>query len=233
MSDIPQPIPSSVEFPARFPRQNHQLSHRNLEDIERILEQLRHDEGFIVTREPGLRRLQRPLPDGQDMVQQRGCEIFLGHLPKDLIEDEILTFCSPFGDILEIRLMLPPEISDRRVAACNRGYAFVLFRRGEDAREAINRLDRTEIRPGHRVGVRKSVDNCRLFVGGLPRDKTKEEFDTEIRKHPCGQFMRRIIMYPSVQDKAKNRGFAFVEFSSHRDAGEKMRKNQLCTSLTR
>lgn len=33
-----------------------------------------------------------------------------------------------------------------------------------------------------------------------------------------------VIVYPSAQDKTKNRGFAFVEYSSHRDAAMARRK---------
>lgn len=67
---------------------------------------------------------------------------------------------------------------------------------------------------GRTIGVLMSVDNCRLFVGGLPTDKTEDEIMEEISKVTTG--VRKIICYPSIEDKTKNRGFAFVEFESHR-----------------
>ncbi|XP_061437632.1 uncharacterized protein LOC133362722 [Lethenteron reissneri] len=42
-------------------------------------------------------------------------------------------------------------------------------------RTAVRRLHDLEIRPGHRITVRVSVDNRRLFVGGLPKDKTRAQ----------------------------------------------------------
>lgn len=43
----------------------------------------------------------------------------------------------------------------------NRGYAFVCFTCPADAAKAIEQLDNYEIRPAQRIGVCKSVDNCR------------------------------------------------------------------------
>ncbi|OQV15747.1 APOBEC1 complementation factor [Hypsibius exemplaris] len=188
---------------------------RTQEEVEGILQTLQEETGYKSEQQHRVRRLLRQSSQGEAaMVQQRRCEIFIGRLPKDLLEDELFKMCSPFGEILEIRLMLHAEC-----ALWNRGFAFVVFSREAEAQAAIEKLDRSEIRPGMRIGVKRSVDNCRLFMGSLPRDKTKEDFETEIRKLPaCAETMRKVIMYPAVQDRTKNRGFAFVEFASHREA---------------
>ncbi|XP_055329053.1 RNA-binding protein 47-like [Paramacrobiotus metropolitanus] len=199
--------------------------HRSQEDVDGVLSKLKNDTGCTVEYEPNLRRVLFPMEaatgDSLRKMSQRGCEVFLGRLPQDLLEDEIFAFCKESGRIREVRLMLLPNgIGNHMDGALNRGFAFVVFTRPEEAKRAIQTLDRKEIRPGHKIGVRRSVDNCRLFMGGLPRDKTKEEFEAEIRTIPtiCTSTLQRVIMYPSVQDKTKNRGFAFVEFASHRDA---------------
>jgi len=67
---------------------------------------------------------------------------------------------------------------------------------------------------GRFIGVVKSVDNCRLFVGGIPRDKTKEDILEEIRKITEGVI--RVIANPSPMDRTKNRGYAFIEYENHR-----------------
>jgi hypothetical protein len=67
---------------------------------------------------------------------------------------------------------------------------------------------------GRRIGVLLSVDNCRLFLGGIPRNKTADEILVEIRK--VTNDVKRVISYPAPEDKTKNRGFAFVEYDSHR-----------------
>lgn len=67
-----------------------------------------------------------------------------------------------------------------------------------------------------------SVDNCRLFVGGIPKTKKREEILSEMKKVTDG--VVDVIVYPSATDKSKNRGFAFVEYESHRAAAMARRK---------
>lgn len=77
-------------------------------------------------------------------------------------------------------------------------------------------------RSGRLLGVCASVDNCRLFVGGIPKTKKKEEILAEMKKVTDG--VVEVIVYPSAADKSKNRGFAFVEYESHRAAAMARRK---------
>ena len=67
-----------------------------------------------------------------------------------------------------------------------------------------------------------SVDNCRLFIGGIPKMKKREEILEEIAKVTEG--VLDVIVYASAADKMKNRGFAFVEYESHRAAAMARRK---------
>lgn len=43
-------------------------------------------------------------------------------------------------------------------------------------------LDNCEVRPGKFIGVCVSLDNCRLFIGSIPKDKKKEEIMEEMKK---------------------------------------------------
>ncbi|KAJ3607756.1 hypothetical protein NHX12_024807 [Muraenolepis orangiensis] len=104
----------------------------------------------------------------------------------------------------------------------NRGYAFVTFTTKQEAKTAMKQLNNYEIRNGRLLGVCASVDNCRLFVGGIPKTKKREEMVTEMRKVTEG--VTEVIVYPSAADKTKNRGFAFVEYESHRAAAMARRK---------
>ena len=72
------------------------------------------------------------------------------------------------------------------------------------------------------IGVCGSVDNCRLFVGGIPKNKKKEEILEEMRK--ITDDVVNVIVYPSAHDKNKNRGFAFVQYTNHRAAAIARRK---------
>jgi hypothetical protein len=71
-------------------------------------------------------------------------------------------------------------------------------------------INNFEIRKGRLLGACQSVDNCRLFVGGIPKSKKKMEILEEMRKVTEG--VVDVIVYPSAADKSKNRGFSFVEY---------------------
>lgn len=43
-------------------------------------------------------------------------------------------------------------------------------------------LDNYEVRPGKFIGVCVSLDNCRLFIGSIPKDKRKDEVIEEMKK---------------------------------------------------
>lgn len=49
-----------------------------------------------------------------------------------------------------------------------------------------------------------SVDNCRLFVGGIPKRVSKGDIQEEMEKVTEG--VTDVIVYPSASDKSKNRG---------------------------
>ncbi|XP_040217996.1 APOBEC1 complementation factor isoform X1 [Rana temporaria] len=171
--------------------------------------------GYNLTQENGQRRYGGPPPGWDGPPPERGCEIFVGKLPRDLFEDELIPLCEKIGRIFEMRMMMDFNGN-------NRGYAFVTFTNRQDARNAIKQLNNYEIRNGRLLGVCASVDNCRLFVGGIPKTKKREEILVEMRKVTDGVI--DVIVYPSAADKAKNRGFAFVEYDSHRAAAMARRK---------
>lgn len=117
--------------------------------------------------------------------------------------------------IYELRLMMDFD-------GKNRGYAFVMYCHKNEAKRAVRELNNYEIRPGRLLGVCCSVDNCRLFIGGIPKMKKREEILEEIAKVTEG--VLDVIVYASAADKMKNRGFAFVEYESHRAAAMARRK---------
>lgn len=127
----------------------------------------------------------------------------------------------------------------------------VLWR--EAAQRAIQMLDNYKVRPGKFIGVCVSLDNCRLFLGSIPKEKMKDEVLAEMKKVShlgywstlnatrtqfidcplqtlpvCAAQLTDgvvdVIMYPSSTDKSKNRGFAFVEYKSHKAAAMARRK---------
>ncbi|XP_069016002.1 APOBEC1 complementation factor isoform X2 [Embiotoca jacksoni] len=182
---------------------------------EAALRALMQRTGYQLRQENGQRRYGGPPPSWDGPPPERGSEIFVGKLPRDLFEDELVPLCEKFGKIYEVRMMMDFNGN-------NRGYAFVTFGTKQEAKAAMKQLNNYEIRNGRLLGVCASVDNCRLFVGGIPKTKKREEILTEMRKVTEG--VVDVIVYPSAADKTKNRGFAFVEYESHRAAAMARRK---------
>ncbi|XP_072883431.1 APOBEC1 complementation factor isoform X4 [Hemitrygon akajei] len=171
--------------------------------------------GYSLVQENGQRKYGGPPPGWEGPPPERGCEIFIGKIPRDLYEDELVPVLEKIGKIYELRMMMDFNGN-------NRGYAFVLFTSRQEAKDAIRQLNNYEIRNGRLLGVCASVDNCRLFVGGIPKTKQRDEILAEMKKVTEG--VVDVIVYPSAADKSKNRGFAFVEYDSHRAAAMARRK---------
>ncbi|XP_071955414.1 probable RNA-binding protein 46 [Antedon mediterranea] len=184
---------------------------------ETALLELMESTGYNIIQENGQRKFGGPPPDwGADVpTPSKGCEVFVGKIPRDLFEDELVPVFMKIGRIYELRLMMD-------FSGNNRGYAFVMFTNKEDAKKAIKQLNNYEIRKGRYLGVCGSVDNCRLFVGGIPKNKKREEILSEMKK--VTEDVVDVIVYPSAVDKTKNRGFAFVEYENHRAAAMARRK---------
>ncbi|XP_016063112.1 PREDICTED: RNA-binding protein 47 [Miniopterus natalensis] len=171
--------------------------------------------GYSMAQENGQRKYGGPPPGWEGPHPQRGCEVFVGKIPRDVYEDELVPVFESVGRIYELRLMMDFD-------GKNRGYAFVMYCHKGEAKRAVRELNNYEIRPGRLLGVCCSVDNCRLFIGGIPKMKKREEILEEIAKVTEG--VLDVIVYASAADKMKNRGFAFVEYESHRAAAMARRK---------
>ena len=89
-----------------------------------------------------------------------GSEVFIGRLPRDLFEDELVPPFLEIGPIYEMRVMM-------NFSGTNRGFAFVMFKNPDTAMRAVKTLNNFEIRRGHQIGVLTSVNNRRIYIGPL------------------------------------------------------------------
>ena len=140
-----------------------------------------------------------------------------------MYEDEIVPLLEPYGTLYDLRIMMDP------VANTNKGFGFCTFTTKEAAVEAVKALDKKEVRDGKKLGVCLSQANNRLFVGSIPKSKTKEEIFQEFE--PKVDNLSDVIVYISSDDKKKNRGFAFLEFKTHKDAA--LARRRLMSSRTK
>lgn len=58
-------------------------------------------------------------------------QVFVGKIPRDLFEDELVPLFEKAGPIWDLRLMMDP------LSSLNRGYAFVTFCSKDAAQEAV------------------------------------------------------------------------------------------------
>ena len=173
--------------------------------------------GYDLDVTTGQRKYGGP-PPGWDGIQPgSGHEVFCGKIPREVFEDELIPLFEKCGKIWDLRLMMDP------MTGLNRGFCFTTFCDKDGASEAVKQIDNHEIKPGKRVKVNISVANLRLFVGNIPKSKSKEEIQDEIEK--LTENLREVIIYSSPDDpKKKNRGFAFLEYQTHKDASVAKKK---------
>jgi len=149
-------------------------------------------------------------------------EVFIGKIPRDMFEDELVPLFEKCGQIWDFRLMMDPMTGQ------NRGYAFLSFLSNESAIKCVQMYDKYEIRNKRELHVTISQPNNRLFVGSIPKTKTKDEIFEEFSKHTTG--LTDVILYYQVDEKnkgtglQKNRGFCFLEYDTHQAASQARRR---------
>lgn len=138
-----------------------------------------------------------------------GTEIFIKNLPDDVFEIELFQIFSTIGRIYEVRLPV-------HWSGINRGYAFIRYTKISEADAAIKAFDMFEIRNKRTIKIERSVDNTRLFLSCVPNDKTSEEIQCDLLT--VVDNVKKVYVYPTLENPSIFRGYAFVEFKSHRDA---------------
>lgn len=175
--------------------------------------------GYSLDVTTGQRKYGGPPPEYDGNQPGAGHEVFCGKIPKDIFEDELIPLFEKCGTIWDLRLMMEP------MTGLNRGFCFVTFSDKQGAIEAVSQLDNYEIRKGKPLKCNISVANVRLFVGNIPKSRSKDEIFEEFAKYTDG--LEDVIIYCSPDDtkhKKKNRGFAFLEYESHKSASLAKRK---------
>ncbi|XP_053488581.1 synaptotagmin binding, cytoplasmic RNA interacting protein, like isoform X6 [Ictalurus punctatus] len=199
-------------------KQGTKVSDSNKGPDEAKIKALLERTGYTLDVTTGQRKYGGPPPESTHSGAQPtvGTEIFVGKIPRDLFEDELVPLFEKAGPIWDLRLMMDP------LSGLNRGYAFVTFCTKEAAQDAVKLCNNSEIRPGKHIGVCISVANNRLFVGSIPKSKTKEQIVEEFAKVTEG--LNDVILYHQPDDKKKNRGFCFLEYEDHKTAAQARRR---------
>jgi RNA recognition motif-containing protein len=132
------------------------------ENVNKLLDKT----GYTLLQSNGQRIYGGPPPNWEGPPPSRGSEVFVGKIPRNCFEDEIVPVFEEAGEIYELRLMM-------NFSGFNRGFGFVMFKSPETAVLAIKKLNNYEIRRGKRIVVVKSMDNFKLYIRGLPSDESE------------------------------------------------------------
>merc|ERR1719483_809800 len=103
-----------------------------------------------------------------------------------------------------------------------RGFCFVVYSCKDEAIKCVRQMKWYEIAPEQFLKFNIQINNCRLFVGNIPKDKGEEELLEKfgsIVKH-----LKTAIIYSTPGSNLANRGFCFLDFESHKSASDAKRK---------
>jgi len=184
--------------------------------------------GYKLTITTGQRKFGGPPPESIFAGKKKNNgECFIGSLHRDAFEPDIWNLLEevPEATVYEIRLMMGYD-------GKSRGFAFVSFVEDGAAQRCKALLDTKQFME-KKLHVNVSIPATRLFIGSIPKDKTKQQFEEELTNNGVSTWTE-VIMYEPLESQrdngATNRGFAFVEFESHMDAST-VKKNLLNRSL--
>lgn len=164
-------------------------------------------------------RVLGPPNDVEYNAECKGSEVFVSAIPTLTFFETLFPLFQRCGRIYQIRIMLSQDLSK-----CN-GLAYVSYFSEDGANQAIRRLNFYEIAPGARIKVHRSFDNKRLYVGNIPQNKLRDQIWRELISHGMHGIVD-VITYRSYSNPSYNRGFAFVEFETHKLAAEMVLKFQ-------
>lgn len=98
--------------------------------------------GYSLDVTTGQRKYGGPPPDWTGPQPASGCEGFVGKIPKDMFEDELIPLFEKCGRIWDLRLMMDP------LSGLNRGYAFITFCNRDGAHNSVREVGAAARRRG-------------------------------------------------------------------------------------
>lgn len=142
-----------------------------------------------------------PPPEGGE--RPRGCELYIGRLPCDAFEADLVPALEIFGRIWELRLMLDPHCGGSRC------FGFVTYATKEQCRRAFSAMSSGPVLLGGRqVRISAAWNQHRLYIGNIPKTLAREELMEAFSEHLVG--IVECFVYGGEAPSVKNRGFCFL-----------------------
>ncbi|KAK2982078.1 hypothetical protein RJ640_003203, partial [Escallonia rubra] len=142
--------------------------------------------------------------------RRRKTEIFIGGLDKDTKEADIRKVFEEVGEIFEVRLLVNAKTGK------NKGFAFVRYSSAADAKKALTKYHTVEI-CGKQCGTSSVEGNDTIFLGHIDKKWKSEDVD-KLLKGIGIEKIDKVTVKADPNNVEFNRGFAFVEFETNKDA---------------
>ncbi|XP_031475219.1 heterogeneous nuclear ribonucleoprotein Q-like [Nymphaea colorata] len=150
--------------------------------------------------------------------KKRRTEIFIGGLDKEAKEEDIRKVFEKAGEIVEVRLIKNSQTGK------NKGYAFLRYAKPDEAQRAINELARAEV-CGKPCAAAPLQDNDTIFLGSIDKRWKKEDV-IRILQEIGIENIHTVYVMMDPNNPGHNRGFAFLELETNKDAQNAYRKLQ-------
>ncbi|XP_072368860.1 LOW QUALITY PROTEIN: dead end protein homolog 1-like [Scyliorhinus torazame] len=164
--------------------------------------------GISLIQINGQRKFGGPPPGWTGPPPLTGSEVFIGKLPQDLYEDQLIPLFQSAGKLYEFRLMMT-------FSGENRGFAYAKYANRWYAQCAIAMFNGYQIRDGFPMVVCKSTEKNELCVRGIPGKQRLEVL--EVLKELTEGVMD-LSLHLNTERRKKMTMFAVVKYENHRAA---------------
>ncbi|KAG1368691.1 putative RNA-binding protein 47 [Cocos nucifera] len=142
--------------------------------------------------------------------RRRKTEIFIGGLDRDAKEEDIRKVFGKVGEIVEVRMMMDGQTGK------NKGYCFLRYREAAQAKKAVAEFAKVEI-CGKLCGAAALEGNDTIFLGNIDK-KWKKEDVIKLLQEIGVEKIDTVTVMADPNNADANRGFAFLELETNRDA---------------
>ncbi|KDP39675.1 hypothetical protein JCGZ_02695 [Jatropha curcas] len=150
--------------------------------------------------------------------RRRKTEIFIGGLNTVAKEEDVRKVFEEVGNVVEVRLVINSKTGK------NKGFAFVRFASAADAKKALDKYSNVEI-CGKQCTTAPVEGNDTLFLGNIDK-KWKNEDVIKLLQEIGIEKIDKVTVMIDPSNVERNRGFAFLELETYKDAQIALKKLQ-------
>jgi len=163
--------------------------------------------------------------ENKKLVQVSGCEIFVGHVPVDASEKELVNYLSKYGKLVDFSMARDKD-------GFSKGFGFGKYSHREELELAVSQADHSF--QGHPITVSKAAqteDNRqkssdekdrKIFLKGIPKANRDFNEDT-LSEYFCQFGAVESVLMPVVRPSLQRKGIAYILFKNKDSAEESLK----------